>query len=83
MAEHKVEYEFDEDRDNIHLYMVNSSAELQNSPVDATGTVKIPTDFLPVVAYEMQQEFQSNGFTTRMMNLILALGQPDTYIEKR
>lgn len=83
MAQHTIEYEFDGDRDNIHLYMKNSGTELQNSPIDATGAVKIPTDFLPVVAYEMQQEFNNNGFTTRMMNIILACAQPDAYIEKR
>lgn len=83
MTEHIVEYEFDGDRDNIHLYMKNSGAELKNSPVDGTGTVRIPADFFPVIAYETQQEFQSNGFTDRMMNLILALGQPDVYVQKR
>lgn len=83
MTQHTVEYEFDEDRDNIHLYMVSSGKELRNSPVDATGTVKIPTDFFPVIAYEAQQEFKNNGFTDLMLDLVLALGQPETYVQKR
>jgi len=77
-----MKYEFDGDRDNIHIYDFQGK-ELQNSPIDTTGTVKLPSDFLPVIAYEMQQEMNANGFTSRMMHLVLACAQPDQYVVKK
>jgi hypothetical protein len=76
-------WEFDNDRDNIHLYMESSDQELTNSPIEATGVTELPEDFMPCVAYEMKEEFNNNGFTTRMMNIILAQAQPDIYIKKK
>lgn len=78
----KMKYEFDGDRDNIHIYD-SQGTELENSPIDATETVELPSDFLPVIAYEMQQEFDANGFSTRMMNIVLACAQPDEYVVKK
>lgn len=75
-------WEYDDDKDDVHIYD-DDGVELENSPisVDADG-VEMPRKARAFLVDEMQDEFQANGFSYRVKDLMLVITTEEMLQEK-
>lgn len=69
-------YEYEEENSQYRIYD-DSGAELNHSPVPTEDPRVIPRDLLPAIAEEIRLEFGQNGFTDRVLRLVVILADTE------
>jgi hypothetical protein len=78
---HEFTYEYDEDKDDVHVYDHNGT-ELQNSPVGVNNGIEIPSDVIPIIADELKYECEKNGMSDRALDIVIVLADTNQLVEK-